>query len=110
MQNAKFNKKLSDCREIFKQYSQLISGIKNDDIPCQFKSEVTSAQINFLMFSLNSAVLSISEYNLDFESRSHMHTNIENIQQLLSETDSSNPKQCVQQLEKAFEAWSKLCQ
>ena len=109
MLNAKLNKKFHDYRDIFIQYSQLINSINNDEIPKQFKSEITHAQINFLLFSLNSLIQSVSQYGADSQTQLLMRSNIDDIQDLLRETDSTNPQQCVKQLEKAIETWPEIC-
>jgi len=53
-------------------------------------------------------IQSVSQYGADSETQLLMRSNIDDIQNLLRETDSSNPQQCVKQLEKAIESWPEI--
>ena len=108
MINAMLNTKLHESRYFFDQYRRLVHDVDRQ-IPQQFAEEATTAQIAYLMFSLDSVIQLISKYVSDKESQCLLKKNVERIQHLLSETDSSNPKQCIEQLEAVSEVWSNLC-
>ena len=107
MINQTLNHKLHESRHIFDQYLILVSNTQ--DIPDQYLKEATTAQIDFLMCSLDSVIQLISRHAPDDETQLQMQGKIEKIQRILKDANSKELNRCVQHLECASQVWAEAC-
>lgn len=108
MINSTLNRKLHEANNIYNQYLTLINS-KKSSIPADFQADAEKAQIDFLMFSLDSVIQLIATHCKHDENKEHIYSQVEKVREILDEIDSSNPKRCVKQLEEASSIWSQLC-
>lgn len=108
MINNELNHKLQEANHIFSQYQSLINA-KKSSIPDQFQADAEKAQIDFLMFSLDSVVRVILTHGKNDDNKEYIYQHIQQIRDILDKVDSSNPKLCVAKLEEASSIWSQLC-
>ncbi len=108
MINSTLNKKLHEANHIYNQYLALVNS-KKSSIPDDFQEFAEKAQIDFLMFSLDSVIQLIATHCKNDESKDQIYTQVEKVREILDEIDSSNPRLCVKQLEQASSIWSQLC-
>ncbi len=108
MINSKLNEKLKESGQLFNRYLTLV---KNEDlaIPESFQHDAEKAQIEFLMFSLDSAIRLIARHGTDSETKDQMFGKVKQIQQALENTKDQDTKLCVRKLEKVADIWSTLC-
>ncbi|MCJ8340916.1 MAG: hypothetical protein MJK10_20835 [Pseudomonadales bacterium] len=108
MINSKLNEKLKESGQIFNQYLELVK--KPDlNIPNNFQQEAEKAQIDFLMFSLDSVVRVIARHGSDSETKNQMFGKVAQIKLALENSEEKDTKQCVHKLEKVADIWSSLC-
>lgn len=108
MISSTLNKKLHEANHIYAQYLTLINS-KKPSIPDGFQADAEKAQIDFLMFSLDSVIQLIATHCNNDENKDQIYSQVEKVREILDEIDSSDPKRCVKQLEEASSIWSQLC-
>lgn len=108
MINSTLNKKLHEANHIYNQYLTLINS-KKSSIPDEFQADAEKAQIDFLMFSLDSVIQLLAAHAKNDESKDQIYDQVEKVREILENIDSSNPQLCVEKLEEASSIWSQLC-
>ena len=108
MINRKLNDKLKESGQIFNRYLLLVNN-KDLTIPDNFQRDAEKAQIDFLLFSLDSVIRLIARHGSDLETKEQMFGQVEQIQHALENTQEQDAKLCVRKLEKVADIWSNLC-
>ncbi|EPJ53621.1 MAG: hypothetical protein OFPI_09880 [Osedax symbiont Rs2] len=108
MINSKLNDKLKESGQLFNRYLLLVKS-KDLAIPDNFQCDAEKAQIDFLMFSLDSVIRVIARHSSDSETKEQMFGQVKQIKQALENTQDQDSKLCVRKLEKVAQIWSNLC-
>ena len=108
MINSELNEQLKESGLIFNQYLSLVKN-KNLNIPGSYQHDAEKAQIDFLMFSLDSVIRLIVRHSSDSDTKNQMYGEVEQLKQALESPQDKSTKLYVQKLEKAADIYSAVC-